>query len=334
MEVLERSLKATDVKPLTTAENGVIYLSNRLPVKDGIEDVSQDVNWKPEGQVSKALGLLSGPEVSNSAVQRVLDVLRPLLGMGCSGSGTRFHTWYNSSIDNLGAWCYAWCAITQSYATTFGGANNIFRDRAYVPFIVNDAVAGVMGSEWHRGTSGMRPGDLVIYDWERVFTNVWGNDHIGIVEYDLSNSTWTMLEGNAGGGRLVRVKRDATYITGYVRLNWAKADGVAYTPSTPAPAPTPKPTGLTAPSFPLPSGWYFGPKSGPAQSVSGYYSYRADLMRWQQRMKDRGWDITVDGFYGPNTNSVARAFQAEKGLSVDGLIGAATWRAAWEAPVT
>ncbi|MEJ1087062.1 N-acetylmuramoyl-L-alanine amidase [Microbacterium sp. Mu-80] len=98
---------------------------------------------------------------------------------------------------------------------------------------------------------------------------------------------------------------------------------------------TAKPTGLKAPAFPLPNDdWYFGPKSGPKQSVSGYYSHRSDLRRWQQRMKDRGWDINPDGLYGPQTRSIAVAFQKEKRLRVDGLIGASTWAAAWTEPVT
>ena len=95
-----------------------------------------------------------------------------------------------------------------------------------------------------------------------------------------------------------------------------------------------KPSKSKAPKFPLPKGYYFGPKSGPKSSVSGYYSHRSDLKRWQQRMKDRGWSITPDGLYGPRTATVARKFQAEKKLAVDSLIGRRTWDAAWEAPVT
>ncbi|TDB90948.1 peptidoglycan-binding protein [Actinomadura sp. KC216] len=56
--------------------------------------------------------------------------------------------------------------------------------------------------------------------------------------------------------------------------------------------------------------------------------------KWQQRMKDRGWDIAVDGWYGPASKTVCRRFQAEKGLSVDGIVGPNTWRATWESPVT
>lgn len=95
-----------------------------------------------------------------------------------------------------------------------------------------------------------------------------------------------------------------------------------------------KPSKSKAPKFPLKRGWYFGPKSGPDSSVSGYYSHRSDLKRWQARMEDRGWTITPDGLYGPRTATVAKKFQAEKGLSRDGLVGRKTWDAAWEAPVT
>lgn len=96
-----------------------------------------------------------------------------------------------------------------------------------------------------------------------------------------------------------------------------------------------KPSSSTsAPKFPLPKGSYFGPKSGPASSVSGYYGHRADLKRWQTQMKKRGWALDADGLYNPTTAKVAKQFQKEKKLSVDGLIGADTWAAAWKAPVT
>ncbi|KAB2384622.1 peptidoglycan-binding protein [Actinomadura montaniterrae] len=59
-----------------------------------------------------------------------------------------------------------------------------------------------------------------------------------------------------------------------------------------------------------------------------------DVRTWQARMKARGWSIAVDGAYGPASEEVCRAFQREKGLGVDGVVGPATWRAAWDAPVT
>lgn len=115
---------------------------------------------------------------------------------------------------------------------------------------------------------------------------------------------------------------------------WGPATEKAYKGGSSASTPAkPKPA-AKAPKFPLPKGSYFGPKSGSASSVSGYYSHRADLKKWQAQMRKRGWSITADGLYGPATKKVARQFQKEKGLGVDGLIGAKTWAAAWTEKVT
>lgn len=59
-----------------------------------------------------------------------------------------------------------------------------------------------------------------------------------------------------------------------------------------------------------------------------------DVYVWQARMAERGWRIDVDGAFGPQSSNVARAFQADKGLVVDGIVGPVTWDAAWTAPVT
>ncbi|MEV8636864.1 peptidoglycan-binding domain-containing protein [Streptosporangium sp. NPDC051023] len=59
-----------------------------------------------------------------------------------------------------------------------------------------------------------------------------------------------------------------------------------------------------------------------------------DVRRWQRQMRARGWSIDVDGIYGRASERTARAFQEEKGLVVDGMVGAVTWRTSWEAEVT
>jgi peptidoglycan hydrolase-like protein with peptidoglycan-binding domain len=88
---------------------------------------------------------------------------------------------------------------------------------------------------------------------------------------------------------------------------------------------TVKPKPPTIPPFPLALDHWFGAGG----VMSGH-----NLDDWQRRMDRRGWDIAVDGIYGPKTRSVVIAFQHEKHLVVDGLIGLNTWNAAWKAPIT
>ncbi len=54
---------------------------------------------------------------------------------------------------------------------------------------------------------------------------------------------------------------------------------------------------------------------------------RADVRKWQQAMADRHYAIAADGQYGPKSEAVAKKFQHDKGLLVDGIVGPQTWRA-------
>ncbi|NJS09877.1 MAG: CHAP domain-containing protein [Microcoleus sp. CSU_2_2] len=58
--------------------------------------------------------------------------------------------------------------------------------------------------------------------------------------------------------------------------------------------------------------------------------YDEQVKQWQQRMSDRGWNIDVDGLYGPQSAQIARQFQQEKGLAVDGIVGLDTWAATFD----
>ncbi|MBD2028252.1 S8 family serine peptidase [Leptolyngbya sp. FACHB-711] len=64
-------------------------------------------------------------------------------------------------------------------------------------------------------------------------------------------------------------------------------------------------------------------------------TYDPAVKQWQQRMKDQGYapNIAVDGFYGPESEQVARKFQEAQGLEVDGVVGPKTWDAAFKAPL-
>ena len=109
----------------------------------------------------------------------------------------------------------------------------------------------------------------------------------------------------------------------------------------PDPAPSkktdkPKTSTSKAPDFPLPKGHWYGPESRSSKNHSGYYSKdREGIKQFQRKLKSRGWSISVDGIYGPNTRKVVTQFQREKkGLTVDGAVGKFTWDAIWNRPIT
>ena len=118
------------------------------------------------------------------------------------------------------------------------------------------------------------------------------------------------------------------------------AGGNAGTPIPNVPRPPAKP-GIAAPPFPLRAGYYFGPKSGPDQSVSGHYHRRngrpghAGLYQFQARLVARGWKkVMVDGLWGPNMDKYVPMFQEDQKLKVDSKVGPQTWAAAWINPIT
>jgi hypothetical protein len=120
------------------------------------------------------------------------------------------------------------------------------------------------------------------------------------------------------------------------------------------PAPLPKVTrpapGIPV-AFPLPNGYFFGPKDGPINSVSGWYGRvfngRHDyewLQEWTNQLVRRGWSIGVgkrflsyygnDGKYGLAYEALIKYFQHDQHLTEDRELGIMTWNAAYQNPVT
>lgn len=123
-----------------------------------------------------------------------------------------------------------------------------------------------------------------------------------------------------GAGNEIKGHRDgyATSCPGEPLYALVRGGNLEPGTSVPGPSPSPAPT----PNHPWP-GLYA--RLGSA----------GDYVRTiQSRLRARGWTIGVDGSFGPQTDRVVRAFQADKNLGVDGVVGKNTWNALWNSPIT
>jgi peptidoglycan hydrolase-like protein with peptidoglycan-binding domain len=89
---------------------------------------------------------------------------------------------------------------------------------------------------------------------------------------------------------------------------------------------TPPPGWEPRKPVPLPEGYRpltVGSISAEENSTAG------DVRVWQEKMRERGEEISVDGSFGEESERCARTLQEEAGLAVDGVVGPETWIAAW-----
>ncbi len=65
--------------------------------------------------------------------------------------------------------------------------------------------------------------------------------------------------------------------------------------------------------------------SAPAWPILKNGSKNRNVFALQYLLKNKGYSLTVDGNFGPGTESIVKSFQSANGLTVDGIVGANTW---------
>lgn len=134
---------------------------------------------------------------------------------------------------------------------------------------------------------------------------------VGFAWHGMGGSAWGNHPGCPGDLRKHRRLAILALAQGKPAVAPKLAPGPAEQPVPAAPKPAAKPVAAGAPAWP---GRYL------RKGVVG-----ADVRQYQTRAKERGWNIVVDGHFGPKMDAMTRAYQREKGLDDDGVVGRLTW---------
>ncbi len=62
-----------------------------------------------------------------------------------------------------------------------------------------------------------------------------------------------------------------------------------------------------------------------ANKTISYGSSGEDVKKLQKALNSAGYNLAVDGEFGPKTQSAVKAYQQKNGLAVDGIVGVNTW---------
>lgn len=209
--------------------------------------------------------------------------MRKLIGLGEEAENhNRLTDWYADRHGEQYRVC-PWCDIAVSYAATMSGNGHI----GEFAWTVAHAGAFRDAGRWRPGTAGVRPGDIVFFDWggTREISRI---DHVGVVEAVHFDGTVTTIEGNTDN-QCLRRRRSPAVIAGYGRP--------AYDDAQPE-----RPVKLAVDGE-------FGPLTTRAL---------------QRALNAHGAGLSVDGQFGPLTK---RALQRYLGVTADGAVGSATVRA-------
>ena len=197
---------------------------------------------------------------------------------------------------------YPWCCVFIWWLFKKLNASNLFCGGAKIA-----SCTAVMRYAKNHGlwvTSGYKPGDLVLYNWNGKKDEC---HHIGILE-GTGNGTVICIEGNTSmtnqdnGGNVMRRTRNLSVVVGAYRPSYVTMVKNASASKKEA------------------------EKVNVSVSVLKQGMKGSPVKKLQILLNGLGHNCgSVDGSFGPKTLSAVKAFQKASGLTIDGSVGPATW---------
>lgn len=212
------------------------------------------------------------------------------------------------------------------------------------PALDLEATGGRTGQEileWTRaflsGAEAAVGRELVIYTgglWRRLLASIapaeFGTRLLWTARYGANQPVvprpwsqwdiWQFTDGQSGDVQRIPGVRGPCDCNRF-RGDMAALQELADRPATPTPPPPPPPA-PEGPQPPWPGRFFVWPRQ---PAVRG-----DDVRRWQKQILALGFAVTPDGIYGPESKRACLAFQRSAGLDPDGIVGRATWSAAFD----
>lgn len=196
---------------------------NQLPVPKGVFAISQapaifETQETDADDEALSPQAAAKPARTIGTAQGMLAAAKKTIGMGEHPPGSNHNKiteWYNTNIARIGngPWCNMavtyWAGHSGNLPAVFAGRNVGYA------YTVGHAQKFQQKGRWHTGVAGIRPGDVVFFDW-RGTRSIRNIDHIGVVER-VSGKRIVTIEGNTTGNSCRRMVRDARFIVGYGR---------------------------------------------------------------------------------------------------------------------
>jgi hypothetical protein len=230
--------------------------------------------------------------------------------LGTSGRPNHITKWYSARNGSMFARA-AWCDQSITYWAFHSGNHQAVcfgRDYAYT---VWHAKRFDTQGRWHRGTAGIRRGDIVFFDWGSGSSRISAIDHVAIVTGVRGGIIYT-IEGNTSDGCRRRARRPSS-IVGYGRPNYAGRPAAGARPEADV-------ARRTAPAAPVSDR---APSGSPVLKQGSTGSSVRQLQKCLNKVMKSG--LTADGEFGPRTAAAVKAFQRKAGgLTADGEYGPRT----------